>query len=301
MNERHAINLRGAGPTAVVIATLLLASLVGAQEPELTVRTHLQDMMLDLSQAGIVSTQDGINISVPQRRVRDLGIVIDPAATAQHGMTVVAVTPGGAAQRAELHSGDVLRAVNGHPLHGLSGQVAVATLQQVLDESAKDDFDFIVRRGTRDHELAARVARLQVPAATLSIGESQRPTTAATQDSAGCGRISTVDVAPRQENLHRAQLQLVDGRNAGTTGQEVFRVSSGMHKLTIAENIDSTYLAISDRQRGRALTHKTLMVNVEPDHIYYIAAWLDEAQRQAWATGDYWQPVVWKVAAQRCR
>lgn len=119
--------------------------------------------------------------------------------------------------------------------------------------------------------------------------------------STGCGRISTVDVGPRQENLHRAQLQLVDGRNAGTTGQEVFRVSAGMHKLTIAENIDNTYLAISDRQRSSAKGEKTLMVNVEPDHIYYVAAWLDEAHRQEWATGDYWQPVVWKVAEQRCR
>lgn len=307
MNTKHHITLASTVRRPAILAAALLAlfgataGLATAAEP--AVRGQLQEMLLTLSQTGVISGSAPISVSEPERAVRNLGVVFDPHADAQQGIAVLAVTPGSAGQQAGLRSGDLLRTVNGVALHDLHGPptTAARTLGQVMQDSSGDAFTFTVRRGAREHELQATIQRTQVPAATLLIGAQGDIATAEGVLPGGCGRISTVDVAPRQDDLHRARLQLVDGRNAGTAGQDVFRLPAGLHKLTIAENIDAAYLAMNERQRSRSVTTKTLLVNIEPDQVYFVAAWLDEQNRHDWSGGGYWQPVVWKISAQRCR
>jgi len=117
-------------------------------------------------------------------------------------------------------------------------------------------------------------------------------------DHEACGRISTFDVAPRQEKLHEATVISVDGELPGPRNADSWRVSAGHHVLKVGERIDSRYLDLNDRQRNAGRRYKTLEVEVPADTTLMIAARLESSR---WNNGDYWQPVVWKEVGEPCR
>lgn len=113
-----------------------------------------------------------------------------------------------------------------------------------------------------------------------------------------CGRISTFEVAPRQEKLHDATIISVDGQLPGPRNADAWRVSAGHHVLQVGERIDSRYLSFNDRQRNSGDRYKTLEIDVPANTTLLVAARLDSSR---WDNGNYWQPVVWKEVSEPCR
>lgn len=294
-------------PALILSAQAQQAATTPAAEQQLREALHV--LLLDMVQSGAFGNtppdQLELSIDSPRQRVGDLGLIVDSAAAAQagHGLRVLGTTPGGNAGRIGLRSGDVIVAVNGLELG--SGAEAAERLRSAitdLDDGAAVSFD--LRREGRPMKVSGTLTGTWLPAMRLSIGAHALASAidSASGQRTGCGRIVIFDAAPRQDSLHAATLNRIDGRTAGVTGQTSFRLPAGRHELEVGEAIDPRHLSFNDRQRNMGgVRYKTLVVEVRADTEYHLAARLNEDRRNEWKDGAYWDPVVWREAAQPCR
>jgi len=287
---------------------------------EQRLREELRVVVMDLIQNGAFGNTDpqqiALNIETPSQKVSNLGLLVDSAGNARDGLHVLAVTPGGSAERMGLRAGDVLVALNGT---SLATPDAAATLKQTVDTLPDGGrLEFNVNRNGNTQTLSGASARVYLPAMQLRIGEgsalassgggvpaaspgsSSYPPTGALS---GCGRISDFDVAPRGQQLHAAKIITIDGVTPGPHGSQSYRVAAGPHTLRVSEHIESRYFSFNDRQRNAPLNggYKTVNVDVAPDTTYLVAARLNEDQRDNPKDGAYWDPVVWKETPETCR
>lgn len=281
--------------------------------PEQRLREDLRVLLLDMVQTGAFGEtapeKIALSIEEPRQRVGNLGVLVDSASgeRARDGLRVLGTTPGSSAERMGLRAGDVIVAINGRSLAGLgSGDGGSARAASVLRDHVSDTADgaplaFDVHRAGQTLAISGALAATWIPAVRLTIGEGSGVAATAATSAGSCGRISIFDVAPRQEKLHAATLNSIDGELAGVQGQTSFRVSAGEHVLEIGERIENQYLTINDRQRNNAPRYKSLTVHVQPDTTYFVAARLVDERRNEWKDGAYWEPVVWRESAERCR
>ena len=127
---------------------------------------------------------------------------------------------------------------------------------------------------------------------------------AASATDSTCARVSTFDVAPRNQQLFPAVLIAVDGRLPGPTGAESWRLTPGRHVLKVAEAIDpKRFTALQNRERdGRnADRYKTLEIDAQPGVTYRLAARFHVDRRDDMRSGAYWEPVIWKESPEPCR
>lgn len=296
----------------------LVPAIACAQAPaEQKLREELREWMLGMIESGALDADAAgsgrLIIDEPSRRVIHLGVLVDSAsgARAANGLHVIGTTPGGNAERIGLRSGDVLLSVNDVSLVALGEEARVgARAARVLKDQVDALGDnaairFEVLRDGRKLAVAGTLKVAVVPAVHLRLGDEspQAPSPTTTDVSAtttGCGRISMRDLAPRSEQLHQASVIRIDGKTPGTTGQEVFRVPAGEHVLEIGERIESRFLGFNDRLRDAGRVYKRLVVTVDPDSTYLVAARLRNEQRNTWKDGAYWEPVIWKTTSERC-
>jgi hypothetical protein len=279
---------------------------------EQRLREELRALMAELVESGAFGDRSAQEISLavdaPAQRVSNLGLLVDSAHAGDDGLHVLAVTPGGSAERMGLRAGDVLVALNGARLAGVAG--AATLLRRQVDELPNGGaLVFEAKRDSRAQTFSGKLSSVELPAMRLTLGAAAAspakagsppaPPIAAAQ---GCGRLSDFDVAPRQQHLHGAKILSVDGEVPGPSGSKSYVVPAGHHVLKIAEQIESRYLAFNDRLRntGPEPRHKTLEIDVEPNTTLFVAARLDEARRNEWRDGAYWEPVVWRTTQETC-
>ena len=280
---------------------------------EQRLRAGVQQMMVDLASKGELVDASGapahFDIAEPARDVDNLGVVINSNDRGDAGLAVMAVTPGSAAAKMGVHSGDRLVSVNGENLTALGRDVddrplAVAALRSAIGKV--DDggqVNLTVDRDGRRIEFKGRLQRLRLPAVQLTVGAGVQlaSNAAPTMPTAGCGRISDFDVAPRQQHLHRAQLIAIDGVSVGPSGSPSYRLAAGRHTLTVAEEIDARYLSFNSRQRNAGSdNHKQIDVDVKPNTTYFLAARLNMDKLNQWRDGAYWDPALWLEKTERC-
>lgn len=296
-------------PLAATSTGAMLASEAGASVGvEQRVRAELRAVMTELIESGAFgsagATDIHLAIDTPAQQVSNLGVLVDSARKDRDGVHVLAITPGGAAQKMGVRSGDVLIAVNGR---SLAESDAAATLLRGTVEALPNGgaLGFDVRRDDRLLSLSGTLSSIQLPAMRLTIGDGEQVASAdGLGPTSGCGRISDFDVAPHQQGLHAAKIISIDGVAPGPQGSHSFRVAAGRHTVKVAELIDSRYLPFNDRLRnsGPSASHyKTVEVEVAPDTTSLIAAHLDDARRGDWKDGAYWSPVAWKQISESCR
>jgi hypothetical protein len=284
---------------------------------EQRVREELSAVMMDLIQSGAFGAtapqEIALDVDAPAKKVSNLGLLVDSKHGAGDGLHVLAVTPGGNAERMGLRAGDVLVALNGTSLATGDAAAILRRTVDTLPEGTRLAFE--VRRDGKAETIGGTSASVYLPAMHLSVGQgaalaSNGPVgAAAAADSPasgnveGCGRISDFDVAPRGKGLHGAKIIAIDGHSPGPTGAKAYRVDAGRHVLKIGEKIESRYLAFNDRQRNARIGggYKTLTVEVAPDTTYLVAARLNEDQRDNPADGAYWDPVVYQETPEICR
>jgi len=286
---------------------------------EQRLREELSVVMMDLIQSGAFGNtapqQIALDIDAPPQKVSNLGLLVDSKGGAADGLHVLAVTPGGNAERMGLRAGDVLLALNGTPL------ASAATLRNTVDTLPDGGrLDFSVRRDGHAQTMGGASASMVLPAMHLSIGNGTALASNAGANAAsspaegyngaspvnsgsGCGRISDFDVAPSGQGLHEATIIAIDNKAPGPHGSKAYMISAGAHVLKISEHIPSRYFSFNDRQRNAQVGggYKMISVDVAPDTTYFVAARLNEDQRDNPAHGAYWDPVVWKEVAESCR
>lgn len=285
---------------------------------EESVRTQLRAAIADLISNGAFGSQSphdiSLDIDAPGQQVTDLGVLVDSSRNSAVGLHVLGITPGSAAEKMGLRAGDVLIAANGIALGG-SGAAAAANLRQSVDHLQNGGtLAFDLDRAGRPQTVSGPLTSVYVPAIRLHVGDAVQVASAGSgavattapdqQAAAGCGRISDFDVAPRQQQLHAARIILIDGQTPGPGGVESFRVTAGQHVLTVANRIESRYLAFNDMQRNAGMSsshYKKLTIEIAPNTTTLIAARLNDDKRNEWQHDAYWDPVAWKEVAETCR
>jgi len=291
---------------------------------EQRLREELNVVMMDMIQSGAFGNtapqQIAIDIDSPPQKVSNLGLLVDSKGGAGDGLHVLAVTPGGNAERMGLRAGDVLVALNGAQLSSTDGAATLRNTVDTLPDGGRLDFN--VRRDGRATTVGGAATSMYLPAMHLSVGSGTAFASNAGDSGArasggspgsygngpadtsqGCGRINDFDVAPRGQGLHKATIIAIDNHTPGPHGSQSYLVSAGPHTLKVSENIEQRYFSFNSRQRNAQLSggYKTVEVNVAPDTTYLVAARLNEDKRDNPANGAYWDPVVWKETPETCR
>lgn len=304
---------RPAGALALLVALACGAAVPASAsdaQVEQRLRGELDAIMTELIQSGAFDGGGSLEVGTPARRVADLGLLVDSAHADESGLRVLAVTPGGGAERIGLRAGDTLLALNGTSLARADGG---ATLRRSVDALPDGSpLAFYVRREGTTQTLSGPMRSIELPPMRLTVGSGTQLAAAAPaaradgrRDDAldGCGRISDFDTAPRQQDLHAAKIISIDGTTPGPAGAKSYRVAPGPHVVKVAEDIESRYLGFSDRARASGLAtqrYKTLTIEVVPDTTTLVAARLVPEQRDNPSGGAYWEPVAWKQVAEGC-
>lgn len=222
----------------------------------------------------------------------ELGAVVDVRKANRNGIAVLAITPGGAADRMGLQVGDRLLAINGRRLDGASKPSS--TLEDALQESSG--------------ALQVEASRNGKPLALSGRADAVR--LAASGDSTSCGYVSTqAGVVPRTQRIFRADITQIDGRSTPIAPTYRHRASAGKHVLVVRELIDSNYLNSAQlnqiakmKKFAYARAYKSFVIEVKSGMSYRIGARLlkDKLDTQSIRDNAYWEPVVWEVVPEAC-
>lgn len=271
----------------------LLAMATAASASPASADPMLDAAVLALLERGVLSAEAGqpAVLERPAEWRRELGAVIDGQPEDGGLPRVLAITPGGAAERMQLQVGDRLLSANGQPLTTAHpGPLLRAAV-------AGDSLELEVQRGEQRLALRGLLDQIMVPAYRLEVA-------AVDPAQSTCARISVFDNAPRQQRLFQAVLIALDGRLPGPPGSS-WRITPGRHELTVAEAIDSReFVPLHNATRDRLpskLRYKTLILDAQPGITYRLAAKLNVEQRDSIRDGGYWEPVIWKQSAEPCR
>jgi len=280
------------------LAALLLAGAAVAAPPaEERAAEAIDALLAQLQAQGLLADGNGMRIGRAARERYELGAVVTTRPSDGGAPEVLAITPGGAAERIGLQPGDRLLAINGVDLAG------GAELAQRLRDALQKDGGALalrLRRGDALLDMAGRADVIALPAYELEI----KPTAAASSDPRACARISIAARPPRARQLYPALLHRIDGRTPGPLESDVFRVSPGRHVLTISEMIDNDRFSdIENRQRftlqGPA-RYKTLELDIQPNTTYRLAVRLINELRTPIRAQRYWEPVLWETRKEPC-
>lgn len=235
-----------------------------------------------------------------------LGLVVDStsAAHARDGLQVLGATPGSIADQLGLRPGDLLVDVNGTSLRDLGADAQGRALAAKTFDLRLADLPasvplrlLVVRDGVSLAMNAPLQARALGNAAMAATDDDSHGASA----SEGCGRISTFDVAPRSKHQYHARIVQLDGSTPGPSGQQNYRVKTGVHELLVAEDIPTLEMGVGEMATLRRHTQKKLTVTVEPNTTYMVGAQLHLDKVSKLSSGGYWDPIVWREIAETCR
>jgi hypothetical protein len=305
-----------AGPQLARPAHAENAAARGAAEQRL--RQDMQALLAHMAASGALGQHPEdlhVRLEQPAQRVSDLGVLIDStsAERARDGLRVLGTAPGSTAERLGLRPGDVLVAVNGTSLRNLGADtdgraLAATTLKSAVDglpDAAPLLLD--VEREGNLLALNAPVHSVLLPAMSIEVGAAAtaaaaEPPSANTAASAGCGRISTFDVAPPSAQQYHATIILLDGTSPGPSGHQTYRVSAGEHNLLVAEDIPTNFMGAGPIGTWRTRNHsyKPLTITVKPGTTAMVAAQLHTDKVGEISHGGYWDPVMWREVPEDC-
>lgn len=221
----------------------------------------------------------------------DMGVVV--ANRGGPGLTIMAVTPGGGAERMKLRAGDRILSINGISL-------VTATPTPAMQAA-------LASGGSAVRLEVARDGRTFVANDRADAG----PPLSATGRTTGCGFVTSQGPTPSlSENIFPVVITQVAGASTPLYPVNRHRLDAGRQVLVVAEAIPASRFSsiqLIQRQRMRrqhdARAYKVLIVDVAPGMKYHIGAQLlsDRMDRRNMLDNEYWKPVAWKEIAEPCR
>ena len=221
-----------------------------------------------------------------------LEAVLDSRSAHADGLPVLAVTPGGAAERMGVAPGDRILSINGRALANAASPARA--LDDALHASNGRAEVVLLRDGHR--------MTLQGTLAQALAKQAIR----------GCGYVSDIDPAPRvTAGVYEGEITQIDGRSTPLQGsRNRFELAAGQHVLVVRELFPSHLLTsgqlrqrrlMQQRELGKA--YKAIVVEVKPDTRYSIGTRLlrDKLDNDSIRANAYWEPVVFTTRSESCR
>lgn len=259
----------------------------------------IESALLALGDRDALGSSDvPLTVASPAQVRYELGAVVVPRTDG--APAVMAVTPGGAAERLRLQPGDRLVAINGRRLAGAADpvatlQAAVAAAGGTLRVEALRDGKPVSATGSADI--------VAIPAYQVIVGAPP---------AGRCDGFASdsIGAPPRSHAVYRADITRIDGRSTPMTPVNRHRLAPGRHVLTVRERIDRAWISRAQdvliqrmQRRERAHAYKPLVLDVRPGTTYRVGARLlrDRLDPDAIRANAYWEPVVWAEEAADCR
>lgn len=222
----------------------------------------------------------------------ELGAVVDVRQASAKGGAVMAITPGGAADRMGLQAGDRLRAINGHRLDDTP--MPASALERALQDG--------------DGMLQVEVLRNGKP--LLLSGRADLAVAGRQGGVQSCGYVSDREgVVPRNKDIFNVEITQIEGRSTPLIPANRHRVESGKRVLVVRELIAYTHLNSAQlvqikkmKKFAFARAYKSFVIDVKPGMSYRIGARLlrDKLDTQSIRDNAYWEPVVWEEVPETC-
>lgn len=273
---------------ALLVASLVLASPLHATQSS---KSYLPADTADARRDALAALSLQATGSAAQPR-HELGAVVDVRQASQNGVTVLAITPGGAAERMGLQPGDQLRSINGRRLDDTAKPAT--TFDSAMQES-DGTLQLEVVRGGKTMRLSGRTDLVaSTPASAMQ----------------SCGYVTANEgTVPESKGIFHVEITQVEGRSTPLTWTNRHRVAAGKRVLVVREFIDHTRLNSAQllqikkmKKFAFARAYKSLVLDVQPGMSYRIGARLikDKLDTQSIRDNAYWEPVVWEVVPQPC-
>lgn len=246
-------------------------------------------------------------------RIDSFGLILSPRhdrSVDDKGLPVLGVTPGSAAMKLGIRSGDRIGSINGAELVGLGdGDDGHSNAYRQFDEvtRALEDgapLQLEVVRDGRAIFLEGRFQRLYLPGATLHIAgqvEVEVEELAPATEVQPCATIRTRPDPPHSYDLHPVQIQKINGEQAGATLRDLHYLAPGRYTLTLEEQIPGHLLKMELQRFRERRPPLDLTVELATDMEYYLGARLIANRREQSRDEPYWEPVVWRMEPGRCR
>ncbi|MBO9716635.1 MAG: PDZ domain-containing protein [Pseudoxanthomonas sp.] len=200
----------------------------------------------------------------------ELDAVVDVRRASAEGPRVMAVTPGGAADRMGLRAGDRLQSVNGRALAGAERPAPL------LDEALRAGGGRLrveVLRGTQPLSLSG----------TLEPGRSA--------GGGGCGQLTDrLDGLPAVANVRPVDIVQVEGLRAPVAAAARHPVAAGTRVVIVREHVPA-----APSRPLSTFASKALVLDVEADSTYFLGA-----RPLAGGGADGWEPFVWQTLREPC-
>lgn len=197
----------------------------------------------------------------------ELGAVVDVRRPSDAGLRVLAVSPGGAADRIGMRAGDLLQEINGQPLAGVPRPAPA--LAQSLDAGAGTLEVLLVRAGER---------------LTLT-----GPADIRGRDGGACGQITALfDGLQVPAILRKVDITQIEGRAPSPAATSKYALPAGPRVVIVREHLP--------QPASRPLStfaSKAFVIDVAADTTHYIGAMP--------AAGGGWVPYVWQSSRESCR
>ena len=202
----------------------------------------------------------------------DLGAVVDVRRAAPGGLRVMAVTPGGTADRIGLRAGDMLQSINQQSLTG------DARPAPVLEQA--------IRAG--GGALRVELLRAGRPLSLSGSLDPRRPAAGA-----GCGQLSDrLDGLPATSHVRRIDITQIEGHGTPAAPSTRYPVAAGTRVVIVREHVPQP-----PQRPLSTYASKAMVLDVEADATYFIGARPIAGD----GTGDAWQPFVWQTLKEPCR
>ncbi|MCL1044681.1 hypothetical protein Q4601_17525 [Shewanella sp. 1_MG-2023] len=115
-----------------------------------------------------------------------------------------------------------------------------------------------------------------------------------TEDELICGSVASYITPPVTDSLYRVVVTHLNGKPV--ISRPYYKLPAGEHQFTVAELIESPELKVKLAARQT----KTILVEVEREQRYHLAAEFKLDKVYNGLNTDYWQPVVWKKESYEC-
>ncbi|MBM7071570.1 hypothetical protein JQC92_05885 [Shewanella sp. 202IG2-18] len=115
-----------------------------------------------------------------------------------------------------------------------------------------------------------------------------------TQLEQSCSSVASYLIPPESKNLYPAMITHIDGKPV--LAQAFYKLSVGLHTITIAELVSAPSLIVPLKFRGT----KTLTISMDEDKRYHLAALFNPKLTMPAKSSGFWKPDVWKKESFTC-
>jgi hypothetical protein len=224
------------------------------------------------------------SIEVPAQKITNLGLVLDVIHSAS-GYKVLSVTPGSAADRLKIKSGDQVLSINSIRIDDASSNSAISELHNLIPG---DKLELTIKSEGQFREISTIVTGQLIPRIQMEFGSEEEYV------DESCGVVSIFLTPPQDKAIATVKIYQVDDDRL-KTNRHSFRITPGWHTIYVYRNYDASSVT------GRKIDPekiKSIEMNIDKNTTYYFGAQFKNTFKRQ--SADDWEPVVWKSVTRDC-